>query len=227
MPPASTRPTGRHGAGPRTAQPSMLEVGKAGRSVRARSGSARVRPSAAASGTTSAGPAAARPPRTPAAAPSSQLDRGVIRAHHGRAYLWSPPRIWSTVCAQDRAQHGQPVLGAAGRAGQVDDQGPPGHPGQPAGQRRGRHRVPAVRADRLGDAGDLEVEQAAGRLRGAVGRGDAGAAAGQHDVDAVGDGRPQRLGDRVAVRHHHRARRPRRSRGRAGPATSSGPLVSA
>ena len=59
MPPASTRPTGRHGAGPRTAQPSMLEVGKAGRSVRASSGSARVRPSAASSGTISAGPAAA------------------------------------------------------------------------------------------------------------------------------------------------------------------------
>jgi len=60
-PPARTRPTGRHGCGPRTAQPSMLEVGKAGRSVSARSGSASVRPSASGSEITSAGPAAARP----------------------------------------------------------------------------------------------------------------------------------------------------------------------
>ena len=61
--PASTRPTIRHGAAPRTAQPSMLDVGKAGRSVSVTSGSASVDPSAAESGTRTAGGTASAPAR--------------------------------------------------------------------------------------------------------------------------------------------------------------------
>ncbi len=59
--PASTRPTTCHGPAPRTAQPSTLEVGNAGRSVRVVSGSARVCPSVSASGRATAGSAAERP----------------------------------------------------------------------------------------------------------------------------------------------------------------------
>src|SRR5690606_20597952 len=59
--PASTRPVRRHGPAPRTAKPSTLEVGNAGRSVRATSGSASARPSASGSGTGTGGGAASRP----------------------------------------------------------------------------------------------------------------------------------------------------------------------
>jgi hypothetical protein len=60
-PPARIWPTIRHGAPPRTAQPSTLDVANAGRSVSVTSGSARVRPSLSTSGTRTAAASPAAP----------------------------------------------------------------------------------------------------------------------------------------------------------------------
>src|SRR5215475_1431952 len=60
-PPANTCPTMRHGAAPRTAQPSTVDVGKAGRSVTALRSVASVAPSHAYNGTATGGRPASRP----------------------------------------------------------------------------------------------------------------------------------------------------------------------
>ncbi len=59
--PASTRPTICHGAGPRTAHPSTLDVGNAGRSVSVTRSSASVSPSASSTGVAIGVSTAARP----------------------------------------------------------------------------------------------------------------------------------------------------------------------
>ena len=123
----------------------------------------------------------------------------------GQPAQWSLPTICSTACTSIGSSTAEPVLHAAARAGQVDDQAAAGDAGQPARQRRGRDALgDAVRADRLGDAGHLAVEQRPGHLGRPVGRGEAGAAGGEHDPGAAVDGGRDRL-RRPARR---RARRP-------------------
>src|SRR2546430_10274723 len=60
--------------------------------------------------------------------------------------------------------------------------------------------TPLSRPQLLGDAGYLVVEHPPGRLGRPVGARDAGTAAGQHDVDAVGHGLPESAFHRLAVR---------------------------
>ena len=107
------------------------------------------------------------------------------------------------------AEHGEPVLHAARRAGQVHHERAPATPASPRESAAVGTPCRAVRADRLGDAGHLEVEQRPGHLGGAVGRRDAGAASGERRRG------PRRRRRPAAPRRpaHRRVRRP-------GPSTS-------
>ena len=67
---------------------------------------------------------------------------------------------------------------AFGLPGQVDDQRAVANAGQRSRKHRGRHDRDRCRANRLGDARDLVVEDRGGRLRRAVARAQPGAAAG-------------------------------------------------
>ena len=62
---------------------------------------------------------------------------------------------------QQGFQYGQAVPYHAGLARQIDDQCPARDSGEAPGERGRRHLVPAVRPDRLGDAGHLVVEDGA------------------------------------------------------------------
>src|SRR5215207_4051750 len=93
---------------------------------------------------------------------------------------------------EQRAEHRQGVLHAAGGAGQVHDQRPRRRPRQAAGEHRRRDAVlSAVPAHRLGDAGCLALDHPKGRLRRDVGGGEPGPARGEDDVEADVDGGAQ------------------------------------
>ncbi len=80
-----------------------------------------------------------------------------------------------------------------------------GQPGQPP--RQGRSRYPgraATVADRLGQAGNLAVQQRPRHLGRDVAGRQPGATRGQDDVVPLRDRRPQCVGDLLAVRQHHR-----------------------
>src|SRR5690349_14559078 len=119
-------------------------------------------------------------------------------------------------------QHGHPVADAAGRTGQVHDQGTARHPGYATRKdRRGHPGRRPGRAQRLGDAGNLPLDHAPGHLRGQVARGQPGPAGGHDHVVIRCQGLPQRRLDRVAVGDHprpvHRAARLSQQRGQHGP----------
>ena len=91
--------------------------------------------------------------------PRPFLDRrfvGPLRRGGGRPRAPARPR------AAASPEDGDPVLAAAGRPRQVDDQRAPGEARDPARQRRGRHAVrDAVRPHRLGDPGHRAVHDRA------------------------------------------------------------------
>ena len=214
---------------------------RAGRSAVA-SGSARVRPSASASGTADGGErggqaaAYARrarlvPAGRRAARPSSIAAAACLRAHPAepiaRARRACRPAVVAAAelvdgVAQDRPEHGEAVLGAAGRAGQVDHQRPAGHPGQTRGRAPRSGPCPGCAPGSPRRCRGSRSRAAPGSPPGvrSVGR-DAGAAAGQHHVDAVREGRPQRLGAPARRPAPRPARRPR-SRARAGRRPAAG-----
>src|SRR5690349_10906779 len=107
--------------------------------------------------------------------------------------------------AHDGLEDAQAVLHSPAGAGEVDDQAVAGDPGETAREHRGRDSLGHPgRADRLGDARHLAVEQRGSGLRRAVGGREPGAAGGEHEPGARGDGRRDRVAHRVAVGHDHR-----------------------
>src|SRR4051794_4737106 len=121
-------------------------------------------------------------------------DRPVITAH----------RLLDGVL-EDRPEHLDGVLHPAARAREVDDQALTGEAGQAARQHRGRHALRHARGpDRLGDAGDLAVEQRPGRLRRQVRGRQPGATGRQHHPRAGPDEAADRGADRRAVLHPRR-----------------------
>ena len=173
------------------------------RSGAARRPAGRSRPRARASRRCARRTRRARPARR-ASASGRSVTSPLAQPAAGQPGQWSLPTICSTACTSTGLEHGEAVLHPAARAGQVDDQALPDDAGQAAGQHGGRHALrDAVGADRLGDAGHLAVEQRPGHLGGAVGRGQAGAAGGEHHPGAAVDGRarsPRRPGRRPVRR---------------------------
>src|SRR6478752_927834 len=97
-------------------------------------------------------------------------------------------------------EHGQAVPHPAGRTREVDHQGPSGHPGQSPGEHGGGHLVGAFGPNGRGQPGDVVVQDHRGGLRGPVGRRDAGATRGDHQVRG---GRTGTLPDPVTQRPDH------------------------
>src|SRR6185312_915095 len=85
--------------------------------------------------------------------------------------------------------------------GQVDDEGAAGGPGVAAAERGVGGLGPAGGPDGLHDPGDLPVQQRFGHLRGAVVRGEPGAAAGDDDRRVLLQQSTQCGADRLAVGH--------------------------
>ena len=140
-----------------------------------------------------------------------------------------PRAIWSTACAEQRAQHGEPVAHAAGRAGQVDDQGPPGQ------RRRGRGTAPrsgrrARRRTRGSPRRCPGTSRSSTRrvISGVRSVGRQPGAAGGHD-DVVRRRRPRRAAPPRPARRPARRRGPSTSKPERapGPSTSTGPVRSA
>jgi hypothetical protein len=102
-------------------------------------------------------------------------------------------------------EHREGVPHSPTRAGQVDDQAGADDAGHTAREHGGVHvPVHAIGTQRLGDPRDLEVQQLEGDLRGAVGRGQAGAARGDDQAGPTIDGRPDRLAHRSPVGYDDR-----------------------
>src|SRR6185312_13993276 len=84
----------------------------------------------------------------------------------------SVPRIHRDLRHEVRQQfveYGEAVLDPAARSGQIHDDGLSSDTDESAAQRGHRRRLQALRAQRLGNAWQLAIEDRGGRLRGLVG----------------------------------------------------------
>jgi hypothetical protein len=104
---------------------------------------------------------------------------------------------------EDRGEDRPFLADGLGVAGEVDDQGAAGQAGGGPRQHGERGDGQAGRAQGLGDAGGLAVEDGPGGLGGEVAGAEAGAAGGQDHV-GVADHGPQGLQDGLALVGDHR-----------------------
>ena len=160
------------------------------------------------------------------------IGRGAGREPVGRrqrpaAAQWSLPTTCSTACTRIGRSTASPSFTPPREPGRLTTRQSPTTPARPRDSTAvGTPFGGAGGADRLGDAGHLAVEQRPGLLGGAVGRGQAGAAGGEHDA-----ARPRRRRRAMAAptgspSGRRPARRPR-SPSSCRAATMSGPVSSA
>ena len=156
--------------------------------------------------------------------PQRDRRRGVsVTGHAGQ---WSLPTICSTACTSSGSSTARPSFTPPREPGRLTTRQSPTTPASPRDSAAvGTPLATPCAADRLGDAGHLAVEQRPGHLGGPVGRGEAGAAGGEHDA-----GRRRDRGARSPrPPARRRARRPgvdRRSPSSCRASTISGPVVS-
>ena len=123
-----------------------------------------------------------------AVAQRPERDLAVLQGQASRPALeasaqWSLPTICSTACTSRGSRTARPSFTPPREPGQVDHEAVAHDAGQAPRQGGGRHPLrDAVGPDRLGDARHLPVEQGPGDLGGEVGRGEPGAAGGEHDA---------------------------------------------
>ncbi len=197
----------------RTGTPSRRVPGRAGvrtsarklATVEARCRAGRSRPRDAAT-------SALRSPRGPPGGRVAKLERAQPHVTVGQqpdrpaGGQWSLPDDLLDGVHQDGSSTASPSFTPPARAGQVDDQAAADDAGEPARQHRGRDALARRRAARIASAmpGTSRSSSGAGDLGRAVGRGQPGAAGGEHDAGAAGDGGGDRGTDRLAVGHDDR-----------------------
>ena len=100
-----------------------------------------------------------------------------------------------------RLQHGVPVAAAAGRTGQVDDEGAPDHARDPARKEAVRRLGDRIGAEGLRDPGSLALQHGARRLGRHVARCEPRAAGREHELGGRGE-LLDRRGDLVGLVGH-------------------------